>query len=87
MARISAYQNAQTEEATQKIEALRKEALALTLEQIEKFQMQQGISDKLLAAAIGAEPSAISRWKHGKQQLSDNNLIALYLLYMRMADI
>lgn len=62
------------------IETLYSQYKSITTENVEKFQLQYGISDIQLSKAIGIDRAAISRWKAGVKPLSDTTLTALYFV-------
>ena len=80
MGRISKYKNDRTEASELMIDELFKKYQSITIEAIEQFQLNNGISDTYLSKAVGIDLAAISRWKKGSKPLSDTTLTALYFL-------
>jgi predicted transcriptional regulator len=81
MARISKYRNEKTEGSKIFAENLFKELNNFTAEEVEKLQMEFGISDVDLAKFLRLNRSVISVWKNGIRDITDYNKLTMYLFF------
>lgn len=78
MARISVFENEKTVFSQDKIDILCYKVSELSIDEIEKFQTENGISNRMLAKLAGVNESTISRWKGKKGDLPDAARTAIF---------
>lgn len=80
MPRISKYNNHNTERSTAIVDTILGEASNFNLKMLEKFQVEYGISDAVLASLIGMDKSQLSKLKAEKLKLTMSHLVAFTLV-------
>jgi DNA-binding transcriptional regulator YiaG len=81
MARISKYINEYSETSETLAKEFYKEALDLTLEQLEALQTKYGISNVVLCDTLKISMTVLSKWKHGERDLADYYKINIYSFF------
>ena len=86
MARLSKYQNEKTEKSKILAEALFKEVDNLTKEEVEKLQIEYGISEVDLGNFLHLNRSVISLWKNAKRDITDYNKLTMFLFFKHIKE-
>jgi DNA-binding transcriptional regulator YiaG len=86
MARMSKFQNELTEISKSLSETFKKEAVQMTLEEINTLQAKFGLSNAELSKIIEIEEASVSRWKNGKYELPAYYKIAICALFKYLED-
>jgi DNA-binding transcriptional regulator YiaG len=81
MARISKFENTFSETSKEYGEDFKKEALKLTLEDIESLQVKYGISDAEMSKILEINRMVISHWKTQKRELPKYYLFNIYSFF------
>jgi hypothetical protein len=81
MAMISKYKNRNSKSSNELGETFKREALSLTLEDIEALQELHGISNVDIEQHLRISLSVLSRWKNKKTELPDYYKISLYAFF------
>jgi DNA-binding transcriptional regulator YiaG len=86
MPRVSKYNNDKTDTSKQFLDNLLDNLKTFTFEDVEKMQIEYGISDAELSDYLFLNRATISLWKTGKRDLTDYNKLTIFLVFKLLKD-